>query len=114
MWTFQNNWVCGYGFVLYSLGQILIYCYMGTIIENEVYYLFTRICALPYIIFLYFQKQKLCDLVYETPWYLYDQRDKRMILALLQMCQNFKEIWIGPLAPLNVETGTNVNMHHQI
>lgn len=24
------------------------------------------------------------------------------------MCQNLREMWIGPLAPLNVETGANV------
>lgn len=64
-----------------------------------------------YNILVYLQKDKLCALVYDTPWYLYDQRDKRMILGLLQMCQNFKELWIGPLAPLNVETGSNVNIH---
>lgn len=39
---------------------------------------------------------------------MYDQNDKKTILSLLQVCQNMQEIWIGPLAPLNVESGSQV------
>lgn len=51
-------------------------------------------------------------MIYARPWYMYDEADKRLLLGLIQMCQSTRTLWIGPLAPLNVETGTNASETH--
>lgn len=48
-------------------------------------------------------------MIYKTPWYEYDQHDKIVIHYMLLLSQNANEMTIGPFAPLNVETATNVH-----
>lgn len=47
-------------------------------------------------------------MIYEIPWYEFDEHDKQVIHYMLLLSQNAVEMWIGIFAPLNVETATNV------
>lgn len=42
------------------------------------------------------------------PWYDYPIAEQKEILMLLHSAQNAMELWIGPIAPLNVESAMEV------
>lgn len=56
------------------------------------------------------QNAKLCEVIYASNWYLFPVADQRDILILLERSQSAREMWIGNLAPLNVESGTQVRV----
>lgn len=49
-------------------------------------------------------------MIYFTPWYEYPVSVQKTYLALmLASSVNTTELWIGPIAPLNIETGKIVH-----
>lgn len=55
-----------------------------------------------------FQNKEMCDIIYGSSWYLFPLADQRELLMLLMKTQRSLELWIGPMAPLNVESALKV------
>ncbi|KAJ6634915.1 hypothetical protein Bhyg_13496, partial [Pseudolycoriella hygida] len=83
-----ENWIPGYGVATVLFGEMLFYCLVGTktTITNE----------------------RLCYIIGQSNWYTYDIHSQKIVLLLLHSCMNARELWIGPLAPLSVFTGTQI------
>lgn len=58
------------------------------------------------------QNEELTDAVYAVPWYLMPPKHAMLVTHALNRLQNGGIIRMGPFAPLNYETASNVCMNH--
>ncbi|XP_011493754.2 odorant receptor 10a [Aedes aegypti] len=84
----MSDWYATYGFLLASLFQLFIYAVLGTLIQ--------------------LMNDKISTLVYDAPWHLLPNSDKRSFQFLLYKTQRPIEMFVRGLGPLNVETFTEI------
>ncbi|XP_037040732.1 odorant receptor 67d-like [Bradysia coprophila] len=84
----RSNWYSGYGILLFGLTELYILCILGTAIKTE--------------------NDNFSAAVYDIPWYEYPLTEQKKVLLLLHSSQNAMELWIGPVAPLNVESAMEI------
>ncbi len=96
---------------MYSLIEMMFYCIMGSQItiavsENEHWTLIAHFLKanLPL-----FQDERLCSFIYASNWYKYDIRSQKILALLLHRAQQPGELLLGPIGPLTVATGVEVN-----
>lgn len=56
-----------------------------------------------------FQNKRLANIIYGSSWYRFPIAEQKDICRALLRVQSSKELWMGPLAPLNLETSSKVN-----
>nr|QGW45437.1 odorant receptor 64 [Bradysia odoriphaga] len=84
----RSNWYSGYGMLLFCLTEVYILCILGTAIKTE--------------------NDNFSAAIYDIPWYDYPLAEQKKVLLLLHSSQNAMELWIGPVAPLNVESAMEI------
>lgn len=102
----RSNWYSGYGFVVFCLTELYILCILGTTIKSEVNQWNRNRCMSD--ISFRLQNDKFCAAIYDMPFYDYPVSEQKQILLLLHSSQNAMELWIGPFAPLNVESALEI------
>lgn len=60
------------------------------------------------------QNKRLIKIIYNAKFYEWPQKDIKIMLLLLMRSQNIKDLWIGPFAPLNFETATDVSIYFKL
>nr|QGW45388.1 odorant receptor 15 [Bradysia odoriphaga] len=83
-----SDWKSGYAIAYGMFLEMMFYCLMGTKISSE--------------------NERIMTALQQSNWYLYDQHTQNVFLTLWVASTNANEMWIGPLAPLSVLTGTDV------
>lgn len=56
------------------------------------------------------QNTRLVHILYGLPWYRFTIDQQKDIRRILMRLHRSKELWMGPFAPLNLETGSTVNL----
>ncbi|XP_062538837.1 odorant receptor 10a-like [Armigeres subalbatus] len=84
----MSDWYATYGFLIASVFQLFIYAVLGTLIQ--------------------LMNERIRILVYDAPWHLLPNSDKRTFQFLLYKTQMPIEMSVRGLGPLNVETFTEI------
>lgn len=111
-----DNWIGGYGYILFIFSQMISLCAIGQYLQNGVSACIASNASLRGILFDHFalQNQQLTLILYDMPWYRFRIDQQRDILRMLLRLSRSNEFWIGPFAPLNLETGSIVIFLHEI
>ncbi|XP_037037299.1 uncharacterized protein LOC119075000 [Bradysia coprophila] len=83
-----SDWKSGYAIAYGMFLEMMFYCLMGTKISSE--------------------NERIMSALQQSNWFSYDVYSQKVFLILWVAGSNANEMWIGPLAPLSVLTGTDV------
>ncbi|EDS39367.1 conserved hypothetical protein [Culex quinquefasciatus] len=83
-----TDWYATYGFLVASVFQLLVFSVLGTIIQ--------------------LMNDRIIKLIYNLPWHLLPNNEKKSFCFLLFKSQRPIEILIRGLGPMNVETFTEI------
>lgn len=81
-----------YGILVMFMVQLLVYCMLGTILTLK--------------------NEDLIMLLYDINWYMLEKQEKRHLLLMLHRSQNFVELSVGGLTPMNMVTFLAVTIFH--
>ncbi|EAT41957.2 AAEL006465-PA [Aedes aegypti] len=78
------RYIPGFALMLVLTAQLLEFCLLGTV--------------------LYVKNEEITEAIYGTSWHLMEKPQQRCFALMLHKSQNFVEMTVGGLAPLNMET----------
>ncbi|XP_037036520.1 uncharacterized protein LOC119074480 [Bradysia coprophila] len=92
IWAFiAFNFVGGLGPSLSFYSEMLMYCYMGQLLDNT--------------------NNRIERVICEAKWYTYEVKYQKDIFTLLYIAQNLQSIRIANMYPLNFGTGLNITQN---
>ncbi|XP_029724633.1 odorant receptor 2a-like isoform X2 [Aedes albopictus] len=82
--AYVARYIPGFALMLVLSAQLFEFCLLGTV--------------------LYVKNEEITEAIYEAKWHLLEKPQQRCIALMLHKSQNFVEMTVGGLAPLNMET----------
>lgn len=119
----MDDWYAGIGYIIFTYTQMFILCALGQSVQTNVSYhaiihqSHGNVCIARESIFhnnnnnniKTFQNERLANIIYGSSWYRFPIAEQKDMCRALLRAQSSKELWMGPFAPLNLETSSKVN-----